>query len=24
MLRGHGITIMLNTAYDEGDRPPRS
>jgi uncharacterized glyoxalase superfamily protein PhnB len=22
MLRGHGCTVMLNTAYDEGDRPP--
>lgn len=21
MLRGHGCTLMLNTAYDEGERP---
>jgi uncharacterized glyoxalase superfamily protein PhnB len=23
LLRTHGIEIMLNTAYDEGERPPR-
>ena len=23
MLRLNGVTVMLNTAYDEGERPPR-